>query len=93
MSTRDPFTLVLVLLLYVLPLGAAVVVLFLAGLPVLAGALLVIEAGVLVAIAIARRPAKTASPARTPRPWLVPVAMLGLLGVMAGATVLVSALD
>ena len=89
MRPRDPFTFVLVLLLYVLPFGAAVVVLFAVGLPVLAVALLVIEAGVVLAIVIARRPPAPPTGRRRPG-WVVPVTMVGVLVAMAGVTVLLT---
>lgn len=91
MSPRDPFAFVLVLVLYVLPLGAAVVVLFVVGLPVLAVSLLVIEAGVVAAVVIARRPAKP-STGRTRPGWVVPAGMVGLLLAMVGATIYLSSL-
>lgn len=84
MSSRDPFTIVLVLLVYVLPLGGAVALLFAVGLPVIAVSLLVVEAVVAVAVLIAKRPARTRTTG--PRPgWFVPAMMaavlLGLVGV------------
>lgn len=65
MRPRDPFTVALVLLVYVLPVGAATVLLVAVGLPGLAVALLAVEAVVAAAVVLARR-----SPGRagTPRP-------------------------
>jgi hypothetical protein len=91
MSARDPFTVVLVLLVYVLPLGAAAALLWAVGLPFLAVSLLVVEAVVAVAVLIAKRPAR-ATP-RAPRPgWVVPAAMVGVLVALLGVTLLAARL-
>lgn len=78
-----------VVLVYVLPLLLVSVLLALVGLAGLALALLAIE-GCIVAITIAvrRRPARTgpAGPAR--RPWLVPLAMLAVVGGVVGLSIL-----
>jgi hypothetical protein len=73
---------VALLVIYVIPVGVAAVLLALAGLGILSIALLAIEAVVGTAVYLARRePEKPALPSR--RPWLVPTAMVGALGVMA----------
>ena len=53
---RDRFETVLLLVVYVLPLGATVVLLVLVGLPGLGLALLAVEAGVSAAVVHAKRP-------------------------------------
>ena len=89
MRPRDPFTVGLVLVLYVLPLGAAAVLLALAGLPLLALALLVVEAVVATAVIIAKRPQKSPS---APRPgWAVGVAIVLVLTGLVGLTLLAAA--
>ena len=54
----DRFELVLVLLVYVLPLGAVVVLLALVGLPGLALGLLAVEAVVAAAVVVAKAPGR-----------------------------------
>ncbi len=61
MRRPDPLLAGLVLVLYVLPLTAAVIVLALVGLPRLALALLAVEAVVSAAVLAARRPARGAA--------------------------------
>jgi len=80
----------LVLLVYVLPLGLVSVLLALAGLWVLAGGLLAVEAVVAAATVLARRrPARTpAATAPSRRPWLVPLVMVGLLAALVAVAVL-----
>lgn len=56
MPERDRFATTLVLVLYVLPLTAAVLLLLVAGLPRLAVALLVVELTVAALVVWARRP-------------------------------------
>lgn len=56
MRARDPFELTLVLLVYVLPVTAGVVLLAAVGLPQLAVILLVVEAVVAGAVLLALRP-------------------------------------
>jgi len=91
MSSRDPFTVVLVLLVYVLPLGAAAALLWAVGLPFLAVSLLVVEAVVVVAVVLAKRPARASS--RGPRPaWVVPGAMVGVLVALVGVTLIAARL-
>ena len=78
---------VLLLTVYVVPVGVAAVLLTLVGLGVLALALVVIEAVVAVTVFVARRqPEQPAQPSR--RPWLVPAAMIGSLGLMVVVAVL-----
>jgi hypothetical protein len=73
--------LVLLLVVYVIPVGVAAVLLALADLGILAIALVVIEAVVATSVYVARqRPEQPAQPSR--RPWLVPAAMIGALGLM-----------
>jgi hypothetical protein len=73
---------VVILVIYVIPVAVAAVLLALADLGILAIALVLIEVGVGTAVYLARRePVKPALPSR--RPWLVPVLMVGALGVMA----------
>ena len=82
-------SLIAVLLIYVLPLTVATVFLVQVGLGVLALALVAVEAVVLLTVLAVREP----SPARrepTPRPWLVPVAMVGALGAMVLVAMLAS---
>ena len=74
---------------YVVPLLASAVGLWVIGLPVLAGALLVIEASVVTAMAWVRRTPRTPRPTGpSPRPWLVPAVMALSLVLMVGLTVL-----
>ena len=73
--------LVLLLVVYVIPVGVAAVLLALADLGVLAIALVVIEAVVATTVYVARQqPEHPAEP--TKRPWLVPAAMIGALLLM-----------
>jgi hypothetical protein len=73
--------LVLILVVYVIPVGVAAILLALADLGVLAIALVVIEAVVATTVYVARQqPERPPEPTR--RPWLVPAAMLGSLGLM-----------
>ena len=72
---------VLLLVVYVVPVGVAAVLLALADLGILAIALVVIEAVVATTVYVARQqPVHPAEPSR--RPWLVPAAMIGALGLM-----------
>jgi hypothetical protein len=81
--------LVLLLVVYVIPVGVAAVLLALADLGVLAIALVVIEAVVAATVYVARQqPEAPAQPAR--RPWLVPAAMIGALGLMVVVAVVAS---
>jgi len=78
---------VLLLSVYVIPVGVAAVALTMVGLGILAIALVIIEAIVATTVYVARRqPERPAEP--TPRPWLVPAAMIGSLGVMVVIAVL-----
>jgi uncharacterized membrane protein len=73
--------LVLLLVVYVVPVGVAAVLLAMVGLGVLAIALVIIEAIVAACVVVARRtPAQPAEPSR--RPWLIPAAMVAALGLM-----------
>ena len=91
MSSRDPLTVVLVLLVYVLPLGAAAALLWAVGLPWLAVALLAVEAVVAAAVVVAKRPARVGP--RAPRPgWVVPAAMVGVLVALLGVTLVAARL-
>lgn len=79
--------LVPIVVVYVIPVGVAVVLLALAGLGVLAVALLVIEAVVATAVFFARKePEQPSRP--TTRPWLVPTVMVGALGLMVVVAVI-----
>lgn len=81
--------LVLLLVVYVIPVGVAAVLLALVDLGVLAIALVVIETVVATAVYVARqRPERAPEPTR--RPWLVPAAMIGALGLMALVAVVAS---
>jgi hypothetical protein len=72
---------VLLLVVYVIPVGVAAVLLALADLGVLAIALVVIEAVVATSVYVVRRtPERPAQPSQ--RPWLVPTIMIGALAVM-----------
>jgi hypothetical protein len=80
---------VLLLVVYVIPVGVAAVLLAMADLGVLAIALVVIEAVVATTVYVARRtPEQPAEPSR--RPWLVPAAMIGALGLMVLVAVVAS---
>lgn len=73
--------LVLLLVVYVIPVGVAAVLLALVGLGILAIALLVIEAVVATTVYVARQsPEHPAEPSS--RPWLVPALMISALGLM-----------
>lgn len=79
--------LVPIVVVYVIPVGLATIGLALAGLGVLAAALLIIELGVATAVLVARRrPVGPAQPST--RPWLVPTVMVGALGLMVVVAVL-----
>ena len=81
--------LVLLLVVYVIPVGVAAVLLALADLGVLAIALVVVEAVVATSVyAVRQRPEQPAEPTR--RPWLVPTAMIGALGLMVVVTIIAS---
>ena len=82
---RDRFETVLLLVVYVLPLGATVVLLVLVGLPGLGLALLAVEAGVSAAVVQAKRPEERSGPSRA-------VVALGALAVVSavGAAVLLA---
>ena len=89
MRPRDPFAVGLVLVLYVIPLGAAAVLLALAGLPLIALALVVVEAVVATAVLIAKRPPRNP---QAPRPgWVVGLALVLVLAGLLGLTVLAAA--
>jgi hypothetical protein len=81
--------LVLLLVVYVIPVGVAAVLLALADLGVLAVALVVIEAIVATTVYVARqRPEQPAVPSK--RPWLVPASMIGALGLMVVVAIIAS---
>jgi hypothetical protein len=81
--------LVLLLVVYVIPVGVAAVLLTLADLGVLAVALVIIEAIVATTVYVARqRPEQPAVPSK--RPWLVPASMLGALGLMVVVAIIAS---
>jgi len=84
------FELTAILIAYVLPLAMFTVVLIAAHLALIAGALLTVEALVVLAIIIARRrpqrPAGMAPPTR--RPWLIPAAMIAIFAAIVGVAVL-----
>jgi hypothetical protein len=70
-----------VLVIYVVPLALVTVGLLAVGLPQLALALVLIEAAVVAAVVVVKR--RPAGPSRpSPRPWLVPAVMVGLLLAM-----------
>ena len=80
---------VLLLVVYVIPVGVAAVLLALADLGVLAVALVVVEAVVATSVyAVRRRPERPAEPTR--RPWLVPASMIGALALLIVVTVIAS---
>ena len=72
-----PRRLAVVALVYVLPLGLTAVVLSRAGLGLLAGALLAVEAVVAACVALARRPARTPASPATPRDGSTVLLVLG----------------
>jgi hypothetical protein len=79
--------LVLLLVVYVLPVGAAAVLLAMVGLGVLAIALVVIEVIVGGAVVVAKRtPQQRAEPTR--RPWLIPAVMGAALGLIVLVSVI-----
>jgi hypothetical protein len=81
--------LVLLLVVYVIPVGVAAVLLTLADLGVLAVALVIIEAIVATTVYVARqRPEQPAVPSK--RPWLVPASMIGALGLMVVVAIIAS---
>jgi hypothetical protein len=81
MSFRPRTEVVLLLGLYVLPVGAAAVYLASVGLGVLAVALVAVEAVVAASVWAAKQDGPR--PARQPRPWLVPLVMVtALLGMV-----------
>ena len=80
---------VAILVVYVVPLTAVTVALLAVGLPRLALALLAVEAVVVAAVLAAKR-RPDARPAPSTRPWLVPLVMVGLLGLMVAGAVAVS---
>ena len=81
--------LVLLLVVYVIPVGVAAVLLALADLGILAIALVIIEAIVATMVYVARQtPERPATPSK--RPWLVPAAMIGALGLMVVVAVVAS---
>ncbi len=86
MGERDRTETVVLVVVWVLPLLAASALLAAAGLPLLAGALLAVEAVVGLCVRAARR--RPATAARTVPGWVVPVVMLGLLVAMAGGAAL-----
>jgi hypothetical protein len=82
---------VLLLVVYVIPVGVAAVLLALADLGVLAVALVVIEAVVATSVYVVRRaPERPAQPSQ--RPWLVPAIMVGALGLMVAVAVIASSM-
>ena len=85
-TARDRAEIWILLVVRVLPLLAAVALLVWIDLAWLAGVLLAVEvtAGLLVLFA-RRRPPR---PARTDRPWLVPLLMLGVLLALLAVTLL-----
>lgn len=86
MRPRDPFTVVLVLVLYVVPLTATAVLLAAVGLPLIALALVAVEALVAGLVVLAKRPPR---PASAPRPgWFVPAAFAAVLAALVGLTVI-----
>jgi hypothetical protein len=81
--------LVLLLVVYVIPVGVAAVLLALADLGILAIALVIIEAIVATMVYVARRtPDRPTEPSK--RPWLVPAAMIGALGLMVVVAIIAS---
>jgi small-conductance mechanosensitive channel len=81
--------LVLLLVVYVIPVGVAAVLLTLADLGILAVALVIIEAIVATTVYVARqRPEQPAVPSK--RPWLVPASMIGALGLMVVVAIIAS---
>ena len=84
--------LVLILTVYVIPVGVAAVLLALADLAILAIALVVIEAVVAAMVfAVRQRPEAPSQPST--RPWLIPAAMIAALGLMVVVAVVASQAD
>ena len=84
--------LVLLLVVYVIPVGVAAVLLVLVDLAILAIALVVIEAVVAaMIIAVRRKPERPPEPSS--RPWLIPASMIGALGAMVLVAVVASQVD
>jgi hypothetical protein len=82
-SSPRPGNRAVLILLYVVPVAAAVVLLTLADLGILAAALVCVEAVVALAVwAVRRVPAPSGPPPPSRRPWLVPAVMVGTLGLM-----------
>lgn len=85
MQGRDRTETVVLVLFWVLPLLVVAGLLACVGLVVIAVALLGVEVVVGLAVLVARRrPERTAKP----RPWLVPVVMVGVLVGLVGLTLL-----
>lgn len=79
------------LVVYVVPLAVVSVLLTLVGLGEIALALVAVEACVAgLTVAARRRPERTGRAAPTSRPWLVPLAMVLVLGGIVGVAVLAS---
>jgi hypothetical protein len=79
--------LVLLLVVYVVPVGVAAVLLAMVGLGVLAVALVIIEMIVGGAVVVAKRtPEQRARPSR--RPWVIPTVMAAALGLIVLIAVL-----
>lgn len=73
--------LVLLLVVYVIPVGVAAVLLASVNLGILAIALVAIESVVALTVYVAKqRPEQPSRPST--RPWLIPALMIGALGVM-----------
>lgn len=90
MSERDRADTVVLVVVWVLPLLGAAALLVAAGLPLIAGSLLAIEAVVgLTVYAVRRRPA---GPSRPAPGWVVPAAMGGVLVALLAVTLLAVAL-
>ena len=85
---RDRFETTVLVVVWVLPLLATAGLLVWIGLAWLAGALLVVEAvaGALVLL-VRRRPQRAPTPGQ--RPWLVPLAMVGVLLALVVVTLVV----
>lgn len=81
-------SLLAVLVIYVLPVGAAAWFLTARGLGVLALALVSVEVVVLLTVVAARAPAAGSRPEPSRRPWLVPLLMVGALAAFVGIAVL-----
>lgn len=81
--------LVLLLVVYVIPVGVAAVLLALADLAILAIALVIIEA-IVAAMVFAVRQRPETPPEPSTRPWLIPAAMICALGLMVLVAVVAS---